>query len=82
MTEYFGHVRGGLTTYVGGDGNSITECRRLLMYHGEDVAKVVEQFWREHSGDFVIVPETDMASHPALSFAKPRSSTEDCEHGA
>ena len=28
------------------------------MFHGEDVAKVNEQFWKENSGDFVIVPET------------------------
>jgi hypothetical protein len=34
------------------------------MFHGEDVATVVEQFWREHSGDFVIVPEVGYGVPP------------------
>lgn len=76
MTEYFGHVRGGFTTYVPGDGNSITECRRLLMFHGEDVAKVNEQFWKEHSGDFVIVPETGYGVPPRPELCTKQSLTE------
>jgi hypothetical protein len=29
MTEYFSHLRGGTTTYVPSDGNSITAIRHL-----------------------------------------------------
>ena len=42
MTSYFSHVRGGTTTYVGSDGDSITECRRMLIYHGEDIDKCLK----------------------------------------
>jgi hypothetical protein len=64
MTEFFGHVRGGTTTYVGGDGNTITECRHILIYFGEDVSRCIEQFWREHRGDFVVVPITAYGMAP------------------
>jgi hypothetical protein len=43
------------------------------MFHGEDVAKVIEQFWREHSGDFVIVPETGYGVPPRPELCSKQS---------
>jgi hypothetical protein len=74
MTEYFGHIRGGLTTYVeGADDGGATECRRMLVYHGEDVAQCVRQFWREHNGDFVIIPETGYGVAPRQELCSQKS---------
>ena len=76
MTEYFGHVRGGLTTYVPGDGNSITECRHMLIYFGEDVSTCLEQFWREHNGDFVIIPQVAYGVPPRPELCSKQSLTQ------
>jgi hypothetical protein len=76
VTSYFSHVRGGQTTYVGGDGNSITECRRMLIYHGEDVDKCLKAFWSEHNGDFVIIPETGYGIAPRRDLCSQRSLVE------
>jgi hypothetical protein len=73
MAEYFTHARGGVTVYVGSDGNSTTECRRMLIYHGEDVAKCVKQFWNEHNGDFVIIPETGYGIAPRKELCSQKS---------
>ncbi len=73
MAEFFGHVRGGTTTYVGGDGNSITECRHLLMYFGEDVSVCLDQFWREHSGDFVVIPQVAYGMAPRVELSSKQS---------
>ena len=73
MSEFFGHLRGGTTTYVGGDGNTITELRHLLMYFGEDPALCVRQFWKEHSGAFVIVPEVGYGVPPRPELSSKQS---------
>jgi hypothetical protein len=57
MTELFPHVRGSFSIYVGGRADAIDQVRFVLAFFGEDPAKVVEQFWKEHrSGDFTVVP--------------------------
>jgi hypothetical protein len=76
MTEYFSHLRGGTTTYVPSDGNSITAIRHLLMFFGEDVNLAIAQFWKEHSGDFVIVPEVGYGMAPRPELCSKRSLTE------
>jgi hypothetical protein len=77
VSSYFSHVRGGTTTYVGGDGNSITECRRMLIYHGEDVDTCLKAFWSEHSReDFVIIPEVGYGVAPRKELCTQRSLVE------
>lgn len=76
MTSYFSHVRGGTTTYVGGDGDSITECRRMLIYHGEDIDKCLKAFWSEHNGDFVVIPETGYSIAPRKELCSQQSLVE------
>lgn len=56
MTEFFPHVRGGCTIYVGGHDTEAINVRFVLANFGEDAEKVIEQFWREYRGDFVVVP--------------------------
>ena len=56
MTEYFKHVRGGSTIYLGGDHVEITDTRFVLAHYGEDADKVIEAFWDERRGDFLIIP--------------------------
>jgi hypothetical protein len=51
--------------------------RFALAFFGEDPAKVIEQFWKEHRGDFVItplfaygaVPRRDLCTQQSLSEA-------------
>jgi hypothetical protein len=76
MTEYFTHLRGGSTIYSGGDGDTVHDSRRALMFHGEDVELVVAQFWREHTGDFVIVPEVGYGVAPRPELSSKRSLTD------
>jgi hypothetical protein len=56
VTELFQHVKGGFTIYAGGSDVEIPDVRFALANFGEDAAKIVERFWRERSGDFIIVP--------------------------
>ena len=56
MTEFFPHTKGGFTIYAGGNDVEITDVRFVLAHFGEDAAKVIEQFWKERRGDFVLVP--------------------------
>jgi hypothetical protein len=56
MTEFFPHTKGGFTIYAGGSDVEITDVRFVLANFGEDAAKVIEQFWKERCGDFVLVP--------------------------
>jgi hypothetical protein len=43
------------------------------MYHGEGAALCVTQFWREHSGNFVIVPRTGYGVAPRKELCSQRS---------
>jgi hypothetical protein len=56
MTEFFKHVKGGFTIYVGGEDVEIADVRFVLAYFGEDATKVIEAFWQERRGEFSIVP--------------------------
>ncbi len=56
MTEHFEHTRGSFTIYVGGRDDAIDNVRFVLAFFGEDPAKVIEAFWKEHRGDYAIVP--------------------------
>ena len=56
MTDFFPHVRGSFSIYVGGRDDAIDNVRFVLGFFGEDAQLIVEQFWREHRGDFVVVP--------------------------
>jgi hypothetical protein len=56
MTEYFPHVRGSFSIYVGGRDDAIDTVRFVLGFFGEDPAKIVEAFWKEHRGDFTVIP--------------------------
>ena len=58
MTDHFPHVRGSFSIYCGGRDDAIDQVRFVLAFFGEDPAKIVEAFWKEHrySGDFTIVP--------------------------
>ena len=48
MTDYFPHVRGSFSIYVGGRDDAIDQVRFVLGFFGEDPAKIVEAFWKEH----------------------------------
>ena len=77
MTSYFSHVRGGTTTYVDSNGDSIAECRRMLIYHGESIDKCLKQFWLEHSReDFVVVPEVGYGVAPRRDLCSQQSLVE------
>ena len=56
MSDLFQHVKGGFTIYAGGSDVEIPDVRFALANFGEDAALVVERFWRERNGDFVVVP--------------------------
>jgi hypothetical protein len=74
MTEgFFPHVRGGITIYCGGANDAITNVRFVLAYFGEDPTKVIEEFWKEHRGDFLIVPVFAYGLPPRRELSTQRS---------
>ena len=75
MTEYFPHVRGGCTIYVGGHDTEITDVRFVLAFYGEDPEKVIEAFWREYRGDFVVVPLFGFGAVPRRELCSKESLT-------
>jgi hypothetical protein len=56
MTGFFPHTRGSFTLYCGGADDAISNVRFVLGHFGEDAQLIVEQFWKEHRGDYTIVP--------------------------
>ena len=54
MTEYFDRLKGGTTIYYGSEG--VSDVRLILMHFGEDPARVIDAFWQEKKGDFLVVP--------------------------
>ena len=72
-TQYFPHIRGGCTVYVGGHDTEITDVRFVLAFYGEDPEKIVAAFWKEHRGDFVIVPLFGFGAVPRRELCTKRS---------
>jgi hypothetical protein len=46
-----------MTLHAAHDGNAAVNIRHIAVYHGEDVAEAIKQFWLEHpQGDFLVAP--------------------------
>ena len=75
MTEYFKHVRGGFTLYCHGDSGDIADVRYVLGIFGEDPAKILEAFWQERTGDFLVVPLFAYGGVPRRQLSSQQSLT-------
>jgi hypothetical protein len=78
VTEFFPHVRGSFSIYVGGDGDTIENVRFVLANFGEDPARVVEMFWKQRGGggDYVVVPLFGYGGVPRRELTSQQSLSE------
>ena len=58
MADFFSHIRGSYSIYVGGRDDGIDNVRFVLGFFGEDAQLIIEQFYKEHprATDFTVVP--------------------------
>jgi hypothetical protein len=73
--EYFNHCRGGFTLYSTKHFDHMVHPTFALAYFGEDMQKVVDQFWRETSTnvDIVVIPVFAFGSPPRRQLTTPES---------
>jgi hypothetical protein len=74
VSDFFGSVRGALSTYCDNNDGALTDARFVLARFGEDPEKVVAAFWREHAdGRFSIVPLFAYGTAPRSELCSQRS---------
>jgi hypothetical protein len=72
--DFFSHTSGGFVLYSAKEGDTVSGCRFALARFGEDVNRVLEQFWEEQpSGNFVVVPVFSHGLPPRLPLSTARS---------
>ena len=75
MADLFPHIRGSFSIYVGDRSDAIDNVRFVLGFFGEDAQLIIEQFWKEHRGDFTVVPLFAYGAVPRRELCTQRSLT-------
>src|SRR4029077_20249548 len=75
MSEFFEHVRGGVSLYVDGSKDAVVaDVRFCLMRHGESPALVLKQFYNEHpTANFLVCPLTAHGEPPRRELCTAQS---------
>jgi len=74
VTEFFSSVRGAPSLYVDNEDGALTDCRCILLRHGEDADLAIEMFWKEHdSGRFAVIPLFSHGNPPRRELCSQKS---------
>jgi hypothetical protein len=74
MTEqFFDKVRGALSCYTDASDGQLTDCRIILCRFGEDPQKAIDQFWKENTGNFAVIPLMAYGNPPRAQLCSQKS---------
>jgi hypothetical protein len=74
MTEqFFDKVRGALSCYTDAADGHLTDVRIILCRFGEDAQKAIDQFWKENTGNFAVIPLMAYGNPPRKELCSQKS---------
>ena len=74
MAKFFDRLRGGITVYYSSE--AVNDSRFIILHFGEDPNVAMDAFWRDHEGDFEVVPLIGYGHAPRPELCSKQSLTQ------